>query len=336
MLGPLRSLLLPLLRRDPAEIARRAAPFAIRTEKGRQLVAQLGEAFLNGYNAMLTLDSSAGVAAEGARVAPHFRPFFFEGAAMGFLPRGYYARGFGPARAERELLAMSPDYLYLYYVGLGFWFGMRHPRRPAALQSLAEHLDRRYFPLCYDGYGFKVGFFDYPRRPSAVMRLARAPAEHAAAIHQGFGRALFFVFMDDEAGFQHVRSGLAPERRPDLEIGRSLALGFTGIDRPETLVHHLSTAPSEADRAARLTGLTWALTAREMNDHAYFDACLASAHAEWRSFFRTLPRLCRDAFAASNSYLDWQEKTRAGATAAYDAFPPKAGSEASRGSGGGC
>ena len=125
---------LPWLRRDPGEIARRAASFRIQTDDGRQLVASLGAAFLQGYNAMLEQSSTREVAELGLSVPAHFRPFFFEGAAMGYLPRGYLSSGFGIDSAERELLAMNPGFRYLYYVGLGFWLGIRG--RPSSILRL--------------------------------------------------------------------------------------------------------------------------------------------------------------------------------------------------------
>ena len=83
----LRPLILPFLRRDEAEIARQAERFRIETDAGKALIAKLGQAFIGGYNAMLESESPAQVAERGMQVPSHFRPFFFEGAAMGYLPR---------------------------------------------------------------------------------------------------------------------------------------------------------------------------------------------------------------------------------------------------------
>lgn len=304
------------LARDPAEIATRAASFRIGSEDGRRLVEGLGSAFIAGYNAMLRRESFEDVAAEGMLVPPHFRPFFFEGAAMGYFPRGYLSLEFSARRVESDLMRMHPAFLYLYYVGLGFWYAFRHRGRPASLESIAPSLDPMYFPLCYDGFGFKVGFFDYPRDPGARRRLERCPPEHRHAIHQGFGRALFFVYMDDEAGFGRVRDATAPDFQADLEFGRSLALGFTRVDRPLVLVEHIA-AGGAAYVGPRLTGVTWALTARSMHDPEYFDACLGGAPEPARSLLRRLPEVCRDALAASRSYREWQEKCEEKATRIY-------------------
>lgn len=327
----LRPLLLPLLRRDPTEIATRAASFRINTEEGRALVSSLGSAFLGGYNAMIERPSIETVAEEGRAVTPHFRPFFFEGAAMGYLPRGYLFSECSKRTAERDLLGMDERYRYLYYVGLGFWFGMRHPRRPASLAGLASHIDPFYFPLCYDGYGFKTAFFDFPRTPSVWSLLERCPREHTAAFHQGFGRALFFVYKDDEEGYRHLQQRLPPERRSDFETGRSLALAFTGVDRPMSIARHLTSASDGEESAARLLGVTWALTCRAMNDPDYFDECLARAPSRTADLLRCLPALCRQALAESSDYQDWQTKTRERAVEAYSGVSKSVTTEASSG-----
>lgn len=313
----LKPLLLPLLRRDPGEVDRQARHFRVESAEGLALVSSVGRSFLGGYNAMLAAAGFADVVDAGARVEPHFRPFFFEGAAMGYLPRGAFTPGLGPGRAEADLLAMDPRFRYLYYVGLGFWYGFRHPRRPAALESLSPHLDPMYAPLCYDGYGFKVGFFDYPTRTSARDLLERAPADRRPFLYQGFGRALFFVCMEDETRFERERAAVPAERRGDLEFGRSLALAFTGLRTPERILRHLEAPLPEDERRARLLGVTWALTAREMNDRDHFERCLAGVPEGDRDRLARLPVLCREALGRSGSYDAWRLNTLDAAIAVF-------------------
>lgn len=313
----LRPLLIPMLRRAPDEVERAARHFSVKSQPGRDLVAGVGRAFLGGYHAMLEARTLEAVSASGRSVEPHFRPFFFEGAAMGYLPRAYFTPGLGSHRVEADLLAMDARFLYLYYVGLGFWYAFRHPGRPGALEDLAPHLDPFYVPLCYDGFGFKLGFFDYPKRNEAAAILLRAPENRASAIYQGFGRALFFVCMEEEGRFERERAALPPERRNDLETGRSLALAFTGISQPEKILRHLAGAASDDERALRLLGVTWALTAREMNDPAYFDDCLRGLPPAHGDLLRRLPRECREARASAGGYEDWQAKTCERVESAY-------------------
>jgi hypothetical protein len=308
---------MPMLRRAPDDVLRAAQHFSVRTPEGRELIAGVGEAFLGGYHAMLESRSLDAVRESGQSVAAHFRPFYFEGAAMGYLPRAYFTEGAGRRRVEADLLAMDERCLYLYYVGLGFWVGFRHPGRPDALEDLAPFLDPFYVPLCYDGFGFKLAFFDYPKRKGAAAILARAPESRAAAIYQGFGRALYFVCMDDEPRFQREKAMVPAERRNDLESGRSLAFAFTGISHPERILLHLAGSVDDEERTLRLLGVTWALAAREMTDPAYFDACLRGLPLSQQALLRSLPRECRAAREESASYEEWRTKTRDRVAAAY-------------------
>jgi hypothetical protein len=318
MRGVLRPILLPLLRRNPLEVERAAKHFSVRSVEGKKVVAGVGRAFLGGYHTMLETRELWRVGAEGADVESHHRPFFFEGAAMGYLPRAYFTEKVGRHRVEADLLAMDPKFLYLYYVGLGFWFGFRHSGRPGALEGLAPHLDPFYMPLAYDGFGFKLGFFDVPKRPAARAILDRAPENRRAPMYQGFGRALFFVCMEDEDRFQREKRGAPAEHRKDLEAGRSLALAFNDIKRPERILAHLAAA-AEDEIDDRLLGVTWALTAREMNDPDYFESCLATLQPSDGDVLRLLPQLCRQARELSATYPEWRWKTKVAAVAAYAA-----------------
>jgi hypothetical protein len=319
MRGILRPILVPLLRRAPDEVERAARHFSVTSGEGRDLVGRVGNAFLAGYHAMLEARALDAVSEAGASVEPHFRPFFFEGAAMGYLPRAYFTERTGRRRVEADLLAMDERFRYLYYVGLGFWYGFRHPGRPGAIEALAPYLDPFYLPLCYDGFGFKLGFFDFPKRTGVRATLDRAPESRRAEIYQGFGRALFFVCMDDEDRFVREKAAIPPDRRDDVESGRSLALAFTGLRQPERILRHLSTAKDDGERALRLLGVTWALTARAMNDPDYFERCLGSLPVPRGALLRLLPQECSEARDEAAGYAEWRAMTKARAASAYAA-----------------
>lgn len=310
-------LLRSLLRRPPGEIARRSAGFALRQPEDRERLDRLGAAFIAGYNAMLRDAPLRDIAAEGGAVAARERPFFFEGAAMGYLPRGWLDGRASARHAQADLLGMHPAYLYLYYVGLGFWHALRYPRRPESIEAMRDHLDPVLLPLCYDGFGFKVGFFDALRRPEARRVLERCPPGRRAAAEQGFGRALFFVHRDDEPAFRRAADAMEGRHRLDLETGRSLALAFSGVDRPAAMAAHVAAAGDVSLRRARLTGVTWALAARAMTDAGYFARCVDDAPPDWKPLMRDLPALCEAARGGARDYADWQVRTADAALAAW-------------------
>lgn len=316
----LRPILLPVLRRRPDEVEKQARHFSLAGPEGKELVAGVGRAFLGGYHAMLEARSLSDVSVVAASVERHYRPFFFEGAAMGYLPRRYFTADVGRDRIEADLLAIDPRFLYLYYVGLGFWYGFRHPRRPGALETLAARLDPFYFPLCYDGLGFKIGFFDVPARPARRKLLEKAPAHRQAPIYQGFGRALFFVCMNDEDRFKREKTQAPAAYRNDLEAGRALAFAFTGLRRPERILLHFSGASDGDELGSRLLGATWALTAREMNDSDYFLECVGLLPPAEQALLRLLPQRCREALSRSSSYEEWRTKTKDAVVSEYASF----------------
>lgn len=312
-----------LLRRHPEEVTRRARRFAITDGVERAGLERLGRAFLLGYHAMLDGESLLDVAAGGAGIAVHERPFYFEGAAMGYLPRSLFDRERHPERALDDLLAMGPGYRYLYYVGLGFWYGFRHPRRPERLLELCAQLEPLHAPLTFDGWGFKLAFFDRLDPAAFARRLARCPASVRPAAVQGYGRAHFFVSRDDAQGLRTVAEGLPEPYRLDLEAGCALARGFTAMDRPERIVAHVAEADGDERRKARLLGVAWAMAARKMCAPEYFEACLERAAEPQRELLRRLPELCAEAESGARDYGDWRERT---AAAAIELWPVYANS----------
>jgi hypothetical protein len=308
-----------LFRQRPDAIDRAAARFTLDGET-RERLARLGTAFLGGYHAALTAPSIAGAFAGVREVPTHERPFWAEGTAMGLAPRAWFDRSCRAAAQDALLRREASAFLYLGYVGLGVWYGFRHPRHPERIErDLAPHLAALYVPLCYDGWGFKHGFFDRPRRLPASATFERCQHERRRALWQGFGRAMFFALSEDEAAFRALLAEAGGETARDLESGRSLALAFTGIDRPEAIVSHLQGAGAEGDLAARLLGTTWALTARWRADEGYFAACVEGAPPRWRNLLHELPLACLAAERESRSYLEWQERTIAAARVLYDA-----------------
>jgi hypothetical protein len=79
----------------------------------------------------------------------------------------------------------------------------------------------------------------------------------------------------------------------------------------------VSAAGDDGLRAERLLGVTWALTARAMNDPAYFEQCLASLPPPHRALLRLLPQRCLEARDAAAGYAEWRAVTKGRAASAY-------------------
>jgi hypothetical protein len=243
--------------------------------------------FVTGFNTMLTARSERHWRTAAESVEPLFRPFSEEGVAMGYTPRRmmrFDARDF-----ESRLVRSRPEFRYLYYVGLGFWSGMLN-HRVARLSGIADRLDPLHRFLVFDGYGFKVAFFDHPRNPDALDRLTRLSGYARNAAFQGVGRALYFRFMDDVPGMIEGTRRLGAFAA-DAAAGIGLAAVFVNPDRIEIARQLGAQLTSEWHSHFQL-GMCFALKARSINDLDAFETFLAAMGADVREAACAAVREC--------------------------------------------
>jgi len=244
---------------DPANIAR---------------VDRLLASFADGFNAMITARSPEAVERQCDAQPMLFSPFAHEGMAMGYTLRNLFR--FDGQAFERDLVKRWPELRYLYYVGLGFWSGMRR-HGAARLEQITRNLDPLYRHLCYDGYGFACGFFDYPDNPSALTRLHRITGYARNAAYQGVGRSLWFRFMDRPEMLVTEIDKLG-EYAADAAAGVGLAAGYVNPDRLER-AQAIGRELPMAWRPHFHLGLSFALKARSIQDPDRFAQDLADMPA---------------------------------------------------------
>ncbi len=255
------------------------AVFAIR--RGRMTIERLGfvvksppdvervngilESFSGGFNAMICRPSASGWVRYCDSLPAVYCPFAHEGAAMGHTLRrlGRYR----PAVFEEQIVRPRPEFRYLYYVGLGFFSGMRG-HDPQRLTGMVEGLDPVYGYLCYDGYGFKHGFFDYLKDPGCLGRLDSLEGYARNAAYQGVGRSFWFLFMGDhDALIEHI--GRLGAHACDGAAGLGLGAVFVYPDRLEIAQELGMKLPDEWHDHFHL-GMCFGLKARSSNDPDQF------------------------------------------------------------------
>ncbi|MCK4660056.1 MAG: DUF1702 family protein [Phycisphaerae bacterium] len=185
--------------------------------------------FAGGFNAMLISPTWSGWRSYGNSCPVLFRPFAHEGAAMGYTPRRLFRCR--PEEFEASVVKYQPAMRYMYYVGLGFWSGMRD-HSPQRLGCIVDALDPLHGCLCYDGYGFKYGFFDYLKDPDIVWRFDKLEGYARNVAYQGLGRSFWFLFMGDH-GLLIERISMLGDYAPDVAAGLGLASVFVFPDRLE-------------------------------------------------------------------------------------------------------
>lgn len=265
--------------------------------------------FAGGFNAMIAAPSSRAWRAYCDSLPALYRPFAYEGAAMGYTLRHLFR--YRPDEFEDRIVKPLPEYRYLYYVGLGFWSGMRR-HDATAMSRVVEALDPMHRYLCYDGYGFKHAFFDYPNDPNGLRPLDSLEGYARNAACQGVGRAFFFLYMaEPETLVEQV--GKLGVYAADAAAGVGLAAAFINPDRLEVARELGARLPSNWHDHYHL-GMCFGLKARSINDVDRFEQDMGRTEAGVReAVFASIrecdrvERLTRSE-QGENGYRRWRER----------------------------
>lgn len=267
------------------------------------------DAFAGGFNEMIARPSGTAWESYCRSLSPFLRPFAEEGAAMGYTPRRLFR--YAPDHFESTIVKPRPEYRYLYYVGLGFWSGMRN-HSAARMAQIVRGLDPLHSYLCYDGYGFKRAFFDYPKDRKAFSALDSFEGYGRNAAYQGVGRALHFLYMGSPDVVIEHTAALGPFAA-DAAAGLGLAAAFINPDRMEREFELGRMMPAEWQPHYHL-GLCFGLKARSINDLDEFDRNMALLPAESREAVWASIRECDRvellirADGQPDGYRRWRER----------------------------
>lgn len=190
----------------------------------REHLEEIGRSFVVGYRLALTDPRPLPLAEGLERVAPDYRGFAYEGAAMGVVLTDFIApwrRPWLPA----FLSGPAAPHTYLAHVGIGWaWARLPMVRLAPRLSRLAPFT--RW--LAVDGYGFHEGYF-HPRRSVDRQLVPRRVAGYGRrAFDQGLGRSLWFNQGARVEAIATVVATFAESRRQDLWSGVGLAATYAG------------------------------------------------------------------------------------------------------------
>ncbi|MGD2108911.1 MAG: DUF1702 family protein [Phycisphaerae bacterium] len=265
--------------------------------------------FAGGFNAMIKGRRATSWHRYVNSLSPLHRPFAHEGAAMGYTLRQFFS--YRPDEFEDRVVKPKPEFRYLYYVGLGFWSGMRN-HDVNRLERIVGGLDPMHRYLCYDGYGFKYAFFDYPRDPTALRKLDLLTGYSRNAAYQGVGRALFFLYMGDvDALIDHIQ-GLG-SHAVDGAAGLGLAAVFVNPDRLGLAMALGRKLPEDWHPHFHL-GMCFGLKARSINDVDEFERYMEHVEPDVREAAYASIRECDRVELLARSeegedgYCRWRER----------------------------
>jgi len=239
---------------------------AVYEPKDVERVDTILRCFAGGFNAMITGPKVTSCRAYCDSLPILYRPFAEEGTAMGLTLRRLFAHD--PRDFEETLVKSRPEYRYLYYVGLGFWSGMRN-HTPGQVQRVAADLDPLHRFLCFDGYGFKRALFDYPKDAGSFGLLDGLEGYARNAAYQGVGRAFYFLFMSQpQVMIEHIKR--LGEFAADASAGVGLAAVFVNPDRLHVAQRLAAEMPFDWRDHFHL-GMCFALKARSLNHLGEFE-----------------------------------------------------------------
>jgi hypothetical protein len=271
-------------------LSRFTAHFHFADPASAQRTTEIASTFLAGYNMLAKGGTQAQVRSEADSVPRYLRPFFYEGAAMGFGPFSWHTRC-GIGAFESFASGLSPRTVYQNYVGFGWWLGTIYHRRPRRISRIVSGLDFRYRQLCYEGIGFRSGFMSAGRQVTATeIQDGDIPATHLW--YQGYGRSLWFVYMGDIAAAARAATMVRPSYVSDCVSGLGVGVAFSYLDRIADLEHICRAIPAGL-LADFEQGLSFGWEARQLADRdlfgrytaaltpelsAHVDQCVADVH----------------------------------------------------------
>lgn len=205
--------------------------FKADTVKTKQQLEKIGETFLEGYHAAITVESQNLVLAKLTSIEKDLQGFAFEGAAMALalLDR---LTPWKSDRLSQFLSGAGNHHIYMAYVGAGWALA----RFPWTLKAYLHQLDlaKTSNPdpllgwLAIDGYGFHQGYFHKPKHIDRMVIPTQLSGYSLNVFDQGLGRSLWFVEGANIPRIAQTIQTFAPQRRGDLWSGIGLACTYAG------------------------------------------------------------------------------------------------------------
>jgi enediyne biosynthesis protein E3 len=259
-----------LFLQDPKKIGNlKRLGFYVSKAENKEKIEGIVNAILTGYNTMITHKTLPELNETAEQFSLFYRSFYYEGTAMGYFPKTLFSLRYKRKDFELVNQSVEKNYLYLHYIGLGFWFGMRYKNRPDKIAKLIRHLNPLLRELCYDGYAFKLAFLDFLKNRRVIENCEKVEGYARHVCYQGFGRGLWFVYMDDpERIFAEIEQ-LEEISRGDAYSGLGLAVLFTNINNLPFVFDFIKKVPAEY-RADFNLGVVIALATRFMNNPIFF------------------------------------------------------------------
>ncbi|GIQ71468.1 DUF1702 family protein [Xylanibacillus composti] len=303
------------LHRNRAAMVRKIAVLNSSNQPFVQKFQTILSAFLDGYHAVLQNDPNVSEIKQmlDQRYDTYYRGFAYEGLGMGLGARTLF-RPSEKASLEANFQAYSPNYLYQYYVGLGWWLSIRYGYRSSGYRRFLRMLDPFHGPIVYDGVGFRAGLLQRLSFARLARHFSRLGHVGERVCYQGWGRSLWFQqqFQLDKVLYELER--LPTPQRTDAISGVGLAAAYSCFD-DVPWVKGLSELVPREWRAAFGQGLSFGWQARKLQTPHFDEYVSGFVPAVSETVFvsqQAVESVKRQLFVrqANPRYVDWLDKVR--------------------------
>jgi hypothetical protein len=210
--------------------------------RAQHRLEQIGNVFLQGYQAVLEDDGFDALALRLRDVDAELRGFAFEGAAMGLTLLDHVSLWKG-RRLQAFLNGPGAAHVYMAHVGVG-WALARLPWLRRNAEQYLARLDPLLCWLVVDGYGFHEGYFNWRRAIEKQAIPNQLQGYTRRVFDQGLGRSIWFVAVADVRRISAAVATFEPERHADLWSGVGLACAYAGgMDQAGTEAMRISAQP---------------------------------------------------------------------------------------------
>ncbi|MGA5691401.1 DUF1702 family protein [Cytobacillus pseudoceanisediminis] len=245
---------------------------------------------------------------------PYIQGFAYEGTGMGFGLRSTFHLK-SAKQFEKYINRLSPQHIYQYYVGLGWWLQTIYGFNLKRYSKWLKNLDTMYGPILFDGVGFKIGIFAYKENPQILEKAYLLGNNNCRVFYQGFGRSLWFQkkFQIDEVLLEIEK--LPEEFKRDCMSGVGLAVAYSFFDRIGLSFITANSVP-EKYKDAFIQGMAFGWEARRLQHSEYWVKTLNETTDEIKQFvYQVLGYVHRSKDQINNKknedfYFCWIDQTR--------------------------
>ncbi|MDM5335830.1 DUF1702 family protein [Fictibacillus enclensis] len=244
-------------------------------------------------------------------------PLFFQGFAYEGLAMSYAARlsitTRKPTCLPEKQFQSADRFLYQLYVGIGWWIHTLHAYKQKPFDKWRNRIPSKYFPIVYDGVGFKTGIFNYTSPTDICAKFSSFREPEQRVCFQGLGRSIWFLCHFNFQKACTIIHEFPANHRRDIYSGLGIACSYSLFDDLKICLN-LIPLIDEENRTAFIQGVSFGLYARFKNDKNHWEQVVNSSNSfamisHWMQMIERAHENC-DLVNPENFYYAWIDEVR--------------------------